>query len=101
MYIPKEYQENPKNNIFYDYALIRLSESYKSEGKQEFLPLSYNYRKDLSSNKLAIFGYPDQNYENIGKTDVIDTTFQSGFGAKDRFVEIAKHQQIILNTVST
>ncbi len=101
VYIPKEFKENPKiSNTFYDYALIKLSETYKAEGKQEFIPLSHNFKKAIEVAKLAIYGYPDINYSNIGEEEAIDTTFQSGFGDKDRFVEIDKHEQM-LHTVST
>jgi hypothetical protein len=52
----------PRNNGFHDYALIRLSESYKTEGKQEFLPLSYDFINELDTASLAMYGYPYENY---------------------------------------
>ncbi len=101
MYIPKEYQENPKkSNPCYDYALVRLSESYKTEGRQEFLPLSYDFINELDTANLGMYGYPDLNYQNIGIFDLKESTFQSGFGAKNRFVKIFK-DKMILHTLST
>ena len=57
VYIPKEYQQT--QNTFYDYALVRLAKRYQTDSQEQFLPLSYNFRDEVDSAKLAIYGYPD------------------------------------------
>lgn len=51
---------------------------------EAFIPLGWDQRQKFETEKIAIFGYPDNNYVNVNKMEELETVFQSGLIGDDK-----------------